>query len=437
MYPNDYYKNFDQNGKETRDADGLLHVELFSITNETKCPHCGGSNIKKIGFREKKGFMDITPEGNPVEITFKLQRYVCHDCAERKKATQSKSVKTTFTSDCLPPCIKKNKQISTDMVDAIVKKVAGNRMTIADAADSMHVSAASVSDIISKHRKAAFKQVVTLEPADTLLVYPFDYGGSERCAIIGVIDRRPMLYAILNECTATCVNKYLSKTSFEWDCVPFISLTDYPRPKLYKVLSDLYEDCDIGILRESTLKKMKALREQSWNIKDAALLDLELQELGRILTAHFYDATSDEFVPIDLQNNDFYEFLSEEDLEFEKVTGKAFGTMLRNWWENVSEDIRKHLQDIYDGLVANEEQVNRGLKYNESLYSPSILLQCIEKLRRNRVPFKDLLSWLALVAGVHNNEKITAVEMLSSSYVPKPIHGFYMDLNELNALLDE
>jgi len=39
-------------------------------------------------------------------------------------------------------------------------------MTIADAADSMHVSAASVSDIISKHRKAALKQVVTLEPAD-------------------------------------------------------------------------------------------------------------------------------------------------------------------------------------------------------------------------------------------------------------------------------
>ena len=37
---------------------------------------------------------------------------------------------------------------------------------------------------------------MTLEPADTLLVYPFDYGGSERCAIIGVIDRRPMLYAI-------------------------------------------------------------------------------------------------------------------------------------------------------------------------------------------------------------------------------------------------
>jgi len=189
LYPNDYYKNFDQSGKETRDADGLLHVELFSITNETKCPHCGGTNIKKIGFRTKDGFMDITLEGAPVEIGFKLQRYICHDCAERKKATKNKSVKTTFTSDCLPPCIKKNKQISTDM-DAIVKKVAGNRMTIADAADGMHVSAASVSDIISKQRKAALKQVVTLEPADTLLVYPFDYGGSERCAIIGVIDRR-------------------------------------------------------------------------------------------------------------------------------------------------------------------------------------------------------------------------------------------------------
>ena len=46
------------------------------------------------------------------------------------------------------------------------------------------------------------------------------------------------------------------------------------------------------------------------------------------------------------------------------------------------------------------------------------------------------MSWLALATGVHNKENLTAVQMLSSSYIPQPIHGFYIDLNELNALLD-
>ena len=115
----------------------------------------------------------------------------------------------------------------------------------------------------------------------------------------------------------------------------------------------------------------------------------------------------------------------------------SLDVMLQNWWSDLSPNMKHHLKDIFDGLVTNIEKVNVGLEYNESLYSPSVLLQCIEKLRRNRVPFNDLLSWLALVAGVHNKEQITAVEMFTSSYVPKPIHGFYIDLLELNALLDE
>ena len=437
MYPKDYYYNFDEIGDSVVDADGVLHVELLSISEETKCPFCGGSNIKKIGFRKKKGFMDITAEGAPVEITFKLQRYICEDCAEKKKANENSKVQTTFTADCLPDCIRKNKQISTDMIDAIVKKVAREHMSIADTADSMHVSAASVSDIISKHRKAAMEQISTLEAADTLIIYPFDYSKKERCAIIGVLNRHPILYTILKDCEASSVRMYLKKTPFELGHFPDSSLTDYPRPKLYKVLSDLYDGCEFGILRESTLKRMKELRDKSWSAADSVELDFALEDLGRILTAHFYDVSAEEFVPIDLNNNDFYEFLSERDLAFNDLTFEALDVMLQNWWSDLSPNMKHHLKDIFDGLVTNIEKVNVGLEYNESLYSPSVLLQCIEKLRRNRVPFNDLLSWLALVAGVHNKEQITAVEMFTSSYVPKPIHGFYIDLLELNALLDE
>jgi transposase-like protein len=437
LYPNDYYKNFDQNDTTQRDADGLLHVELFSITNEKKCPNCGGSKIKKIGFRERKGFIDIIQEGNPVEITFKLQRYLCHDCAKRKKVTQSKSIKTTFTSDCLPPCIEKNKQFSTDMVDAIVKKVAGNRMTIAEAADSMHVSAASVSDIIAKHRKAALEQVVTLEPADVLIVYPFKYGNSERCAILGVAGNRPMLYTILNNCKKKSVQDYLTKTAFDDKSAPCVLLTDYPRPGIHKFLSDLYNEGDIGILRESTFQKMKALRDKHLDRETSVELNKALEELGCIITGYFYDTYNDEYIPIDMENDDFYEFLSDHNINLGKAVRQNFNIMLQNWWDNLSKEMQQILKDIFDGLVANEEKIATGLMYKLSYYDPAVILQCIEKLRRNRVPFNDLLSWLTLVAGVYNKEKITAVQMLSCSYIPKPIHGFYIDLNELNSLLDE
>ena len=77
--------------------------------------------------------MDVTGEGNPVEITFRLQRYMCHDCTARRAAetneTTQKKIATTFTSECLPDCIKKHGKISTDIVDAAVNKVVRKRMS--------------------------------------------------------------------------------------------------------------------------------------------------------------------------------------------------------------------------------------------------------------------------------------------------------------------
>ena len=162
LYPKDYYYNFDEIGDSVVDADGVLHVELLSISEETKCPFCGGSNIKKIGFRKKKGFMDITAEGAPVEITFKLQRYICEDCAEKKKANENSKVQTTFTADCLPDCIRKNKQISTDMIDAIVNKVAREHMSIADTASSV--------DICSNAAFLCFEIISETDAAETCIL---------------------------------------------------------------------------------------------------------------------------------------------------------------------------------------------------------------------------------------------------------------------------
>lgn len=444
MYPRDYYGKFDEVGESfttTNDAgDKLLHVELESIVEEKKCQHCGGTNIKRIGFRKKEGFMDVTGEGNPVEITFRLQRYMCHDCTARRAAetneTTQKKIATTFTSECLPDCIKKHGKISTDVVDTAINKVARERISIAAAAESLHVSPGTVSGIIKKQRTAALKMVKTVVAPDVLIIYPFFYGKKERCAVIGVLGNRPMLYGLLSGSTASRVRTFLNRKKFEGKFNPTASLTDYPRPKMHALLTELYAGTTIGILRESTFQRMKALRDQSWDAKTSLKLDQELAELGQILSAHFYDSESGEFFPIDEQNDDFYEFLSENDIDLGKEVKTSFSTMFNNWWNTLPAELQPHLKDIHDGIEANAEKIAQGIQFKHSKYDPATLLQYIEKLKSNHVPFDDLRSWLLLAVGVHNKENITAVQMLSSSYVPQPIHGFYIDLNELNALLD-
>lgn len=439
MFPRDYYSKFDEINDSYKDHDGLLHVELESITEETICQHCGSTNIKRIGFRKKDGFMDVTGEGAPVEITFRLQRYLCHDCTARRTAetdeTERKKKPTTFTAGCLPDCIKKNRKISTDIIDTVIQKVARKRMSIAAAAESLHVSPGTVSDIINKQRTAALKDI-TLAPPDVLLIYPFYYGKKERCAIIGVLESRPMLYDILPGSTAASVRKYLTKNKFDGNYNPRVSLTDYPRPKMHGLLTKLYERSNIGILRESTFQRMKALRDQSWDAKTSLALDQALAALGDIFSAHFYDSPNGEFYPIDELNDDFYEYLSYNNMDLGNEVDKCFGIMFYSWWDTLSKDMQKILKNIYDGIEANRRAISVALMYPHRKYDPVALLQYIEKLKSNHVPFKDLMSWLMLAVGVYNKENISAQKMLSSSYVPQPIHGFYIDLNELNALLD-
>lgn len=441
MFPHDYYGKFDEIKESYTDKDGLLHVELESKTEEIKCRHCGGTNIKRIGFRKKEGFMDVTGEGAPVEITFRLQRYMCHDCTARRAAETDaeaqKKISNTFTAECLPDCIKKNRKISTDIVDAIIKKVAIERVSIAEAAEKLRVAPATVSDIIAKQRKAALERVATIEAPDVLIVYPFNYGQKERSAILGVLGNRPMLYAILDDCRPSTVRKYLTKTKFEGGFNPSTALTDYPRVKLHRDFAAMYPNASVGILREATFVKMREIRNQSWTRKMALEADEALMELGRLMSVYFYDEDNDEFIAIDLTNDDFYENLAyKEDVDVYELVMKSFRMKLSAWWAGLSKAMRAEFEELHNTIIGNRYKVVEGLMYSHAQYDPAVLLQCIHKCNKNHVPFKDLMSWLALATGVHNKENLTAVQMLSSSYIPQPIHGFYIDLNELNALLD-
>lgn len=120
----------------------------------------------------------------------------------------------------------------------------------------------------------------------------------------------------------------------------------------------------------------------------------------------------------------------------QRTVKKNFSQMLELWKDNLPEHTRAPLSELYELMKANADGIAMGLLYERSEYDPAGLLKFLERCRSNCIDFDELPSWLALIAGVHNKENVSAMQMLSSSYVPQPIHGFYIDLNELNALLD-
>ncbi len=440
MYPDDYIDGYEQRG-ETTCNNGVLHAEIFSTIDKAVCPYCGSSNTKKNDFRIRT-IEDENTEGKPVHITVHIRRFLCNDCKARKKEGAEVG-HTTFSAD--PPAkLDKNAKIDEEIIQAIIQKVARERVTIDEAARSLHVSPASASAIISKRREKALKEVATLMPPDVLIVYPFEFGGAERGAIIGVCDvhdehnkgpkTRALLYTILEDCQASSVNEFLKKVSFEGGYNPKISLTDYPRPNLYNSLGQLYENSDVGILRESTLIRIRTLSSQWCQQELIAARDFALYDLGEIFTTNFYDEENDEYFCIDLGNDDFYEYLAEHNIDFEDYSPKLFMRRIENWWNSLSVELQPFFKPLYDEILHNKERVLVGIKYLHRKYDPATLLQYIEKLK-TRIEFKDLMSWLTMAADVYNKEHIKVSELLSSSYVPTPLHCFYIDLTEFNESL--
>ncbi len=165
-----------------------------------------------------------------------------------------------------------------------------------------------------------------------------------------------------------------------------------------------------------------------------AARDFALYDLGEIFTTNFYDEENDEYFCIDLGNDDFYEYLAEHNIDFEDYSPKLFMRRIENWWNSLSVELQPFFKPLYDEILHNKERVLVGIKYLHRKYDPATLLQYIEKLK-TRIEFKDLMSWLTMAADVYNKEHIKVSELLSSSYVPTPLHCFYIDLTEFNESL--
>ena len=453
MFPRDYEKDFEEVGERFIDKDGLTHIHLRAITDPAVCPRCKRSNIHRNGTYTRKGVKDITPSKEIVVLSFQLRRYLCDDCSAEKTVETGKKSSFTF-STALPNCIPEDDKVSAHVIDAVVQKIAEERVSMEAAAEAFHIAQSSASQQIEERRKAAVKSFKTWKPADTVLIYPFQYAATtkdakgneshkvgERCAILGVVGNRAMLYAILDNSDEETILEKIKAIPFDEDTIPVLLLTDYPRPKLHKEVPQIYKDIELGIVRTFSFERMEKLRQQSWNAKTAHELEYDLLALKRIFAVHCYDPINDEFMPIDMEDEDIDELLENYSRHTTKEIDqsdvkKTFSQMLELWKDNLSKHTKDALSGLYELMKTNAKGIAIGLLYEREEYDPAGLLKFLEHCRKNRISFKDLPSWLALVAGVHNKENVTALQMLSSSYEPQPIHGFYIDLNELNALLD-
>ena len=443
----DFESDFEEIGERVIGEDGLVHIQFEAVKDETMCPCCKGTNISRYGYRFKKGFKEITAEGETVVLSLKLRRYACADCSAQKAAESGTESIFTF-STTLPDCVPKQGNVSEHLVDAVVQRIATERIFVEEAAQEFHVSQSTVSEMINQRGEAAWNEMKTCCVADTLLIYPFYYGAKkdgkkriecERCAILGVLGDRPMLYALLKDGKDETILKWLKKVKVEEAIVLKTLLTDYPRPTLYRGLPQTYPGAELGILRTCTFRRTERIYKKCTRLKRKNQLEYDVLALRRVFSFHCYDPINDEFMPMDLDDESIDEYLDEfSNHSFEEMAAENFNTILEAWENNLSAAAKDCLpiQVLCNDFKEHKDRLTKGILYAQERYDPARLLRVIDSCRENKVPFENLQNWLALVAGVHNKENVTAVQMLSSSYVPQSLHGVYIDLNELNALMD-
>ena len=448
MYPDDYKRDF-KTISEERIGD-CIYAHLQGKKYVLECEYCGSDKINAKGVRTKKDFRDITAGNEPVYLTIDIPRYFCKNCAAKLKAAGVKSgeleengkiVQSTYSVDCLPDCVPDDGKISATIVDEIISLIASEKITVNDAAERMQVAPSSVSAALKKRREKA-EAALAFQMPDCFVVYPFNYVKPERCALIGIQGDRPMLYALLEDCTEKTIREYLDGKDQQdgeiWNL--YTVLTDFPRPNEHQMLDERYEQAQLGILRECVLDEIAKWRKKSYGRNVLAVIDDAFESLAAILETHIYDPVEDEYMPFGKgKKHPVNKWNNEEDEDNADPNGPqvCFEAMFDSWWNNLPEAAQKRLKDFRLKVTENQEKVVIGFTHLELERNPSQLLRFIDICKIRHIAFKDLTGWLALVAGVHNRENISAVQMLSSSFVPQPINDFYIDLDELNDLFDK
>jgi len=451
LFPHDYKGAFKSVGK-SRDEKGLWHYDLEAIKDETVCPFCGGTNIHRNGSYPKKGFKDITGEGNTVVLSFKLWRYICDDCTAKKSAEDGKKTYVTFPTR-LPDCAPEDDKVSTDLIDKLVEKIATEHKSSTAAAKDCCISQGTASAQLAVRRQKAEACIQSWYPADAIIIYPFNYPvdnsiGSkstetkECCAVFGVIDESVLLYTILDSFADEAVLNLLRRIPFDGDNPPYLLLTDYPRELLHCEIPQIYDGIDLAIERTCTFEIMNQILEA--NTDDKAIAR-ELLALKNIFAAHYHDPIADEFMPLDLDSAfTKYGIILDEFEESLPWYGKyntkesvqdTFECMYKTWKANCK--TVDALSELCTKIENNMEKIANGFLYCRDTYDPAQLLKFVKYSKHNHIPLQDLWSWLALIADVHNKEKVSAVQMLTNSFVPRPIHRFGIDLVKLNRLLTE
>ena len=451
VYPDDYKSDFVIVEEEFDNAGNCVSAHLKTKKYAYKCEHCGSDEIRYMGWRKKEGFRDVTKTGSNVLLTIELRRYRCKNCESMSKHKSNSAsengestVQSTYTVGSLPPCATPKAKISASVVDEIINLIAAERISINEAAKKLGVAPSSVSEVLKRRRERALKAIKSYQKPDILVIYPFFYGNRERCAIIGIYDKYPLLFDILQDCEKETIEKTLVSRDVNagkiWDLSA--TLTDFPRPRIHEFLTTRYKQDETGILRDCVLNEVVKLRKKNYSRDLLALIDDALDYVGTILGMHAYDPIREEYMSTEevyrkLPNSKSDDDKCCDDGELEEKAYESFEVMFKNWWCSLPKKVQNRLDGFHKKVEKYYDEITMGFIVLTPEQSPTKLLRFISTCKANKIPFSSLLSWVALVAGVYNRENVSAAQLLSSGFSLQNIHDFYIDLDELNAILDK
>ncbi len=392
MFPRDYtdYKIISDTPAE---GDDFRTIDLSQPDVAKVCPHCDCADFIKKG-RETREVRDITHRGEKVILNINVQRYQCRRCGKKFYGP-------------LPHSVPQNKNVSTDLLDYMVDYFIESQeleevTTIASVAEKFGESPATIAFGLKRRIDIEQRKIESLHPCISLIAYPFSYGNNLCYALWGYDDDNiPLLYDIRSSYDGTDVKTFLEAHPFEeYDpMAAFADLTKDVLMALHVPFKNLPKGmvAEIGVLKELFYNNINEFRDCN-KIK----FNSEIDKVLSALECHVFR-----------DNN---------------------STGIDNW---VKKHKTSHLSDAFTTFLERVEAASNecriGMQYDLHEYTPTEQMDFIMHFRENNVPFEEMRYTVLNSPAMKNDESIP-LALLMLSYYEEKVHGFCVNLNELNGL---
>ncbi len=403
--------------KDTYSGDGDKKQRFVAISATKKweaCPHCGD---KKIGLKEKatvRNIIDVDEDGIPTTVqVVGNDRWECASCHK------------TFNIGILPECIRPEScKFTQDLLSAAVDAMVSYDATLGDVAKRYMIkSARTIANALDQRILDFQINIKDLKACDHLVVYPFKYDDDICYAIWGIANlegedepRLEMLYDIRKAYSAKDAAAFLKKYPFEGNVLPDTDWASFDEEMLAS-FEEVHPYVNTAILR-SFLEKTITDGPYSSGSISRRKISIEIANLLRICQLGESDTF---FETLD----EWWEELNETDEDGQNVFMQAvFG--------GVYQKLNRQKDAIINTLDFSFEDESLGEKTDIMDYN----MRFVSKFQKAHIRFEVMRYRIYQSVALRNNEGLSGKHLLSSKYPGTSIHGFYIDLKQVNDIFE-